>query len=344
MPLSLRTTAFALATLALALAGPASANTEFLIVPIPQPPEVVVQQPGNVVTVATNGAEFTDLRAALDSIDDAGPDNRYIVYLGPGTFTLDQTLQMKPYVSLVGSGRDQTFVVGQVSSSAIAQSSLVRGADHAALQHMTVRNDGGGFYAFGITNENASPTLHDLDVFAFGGQVNRAIHNFGYAAPRISRVYAEARFGFEATAIRDGGYLGATIVDTRAVAEGATGRNVGIEVSASTTIRQTEASALGGSERCRGIWLTSNDADIESVTASATGNRDCFGFYAVEADAPQPVRYSTLSGQGGALVDGEAQLSTIVDGQDGSLGETCVNCADQHGNPLDDRCGVIAMP
>jgi hypothetical protein len=337
--MSSRTTSYVL--LGILLATPASADAEFLIIPIPQPPEIIVQQPGNVVTVAASGAEFTDLRAALDSIDDAGPGNRYMVYIGPGTFTLDQTLQMKPYVSLVGSGRDETIVAGQVSSSFVAESSLIRGADNAALQHMTVRNDGGGFYSEGITNENASPVLHDLDVFAFGGQINHAIKNFGYAAPRISQVYAEARYGSTAIGIRDAGYLGATIVDTRARAEGATKRNVGIEVGAATTIRHTEASALGGSQHCLGIWLTSNDADIESVTVSATGNGSCYGFYAIGVESPNPISYSTFSGQGRGLVAAEAHLSTLVDGQEGNVGATCVNCADQHGNPLDRHCAVI---
>jgi hypothetical protein len=154
-------------------------------------------------------------------------------------------------------------------------------------------------------------------------------------------VYAEARYGSTAIAIRDTGYLGATIVDTRARAEGATNLNVGIEVGATTTIRQTDASALGGSQRCLGIWLTSNDADIESVTVSATGNSNCYGFYAIGVESPNPIRYSTFSGQGRGLVAAEAHLSTLVEGQSGTVGETCVNCADQHGNPLDRHCAVI---
>ena len=209
---------------------------------------------------------------------------------------------------------------------------------------MTLRNDGGDFYSLTIVNENASPTLYDLDVFAFGGRINRAIDNFGYSSPRITNVFAKAQFGHTSTAIRDGGHEGATIIDTRAVAEGATDRNVGIEVSAATTIRHTSASAIGGRERCRGIWLNDNDADVESVTVSATGPYECYGLYAIEADSPNPIRYSTISGSTAGVVAAEVTLSTTTNNNIVGLQASCISSIDPNGTPLDSRCLPIAMP
>ncbi|MCB1772988.1 MAG: hypothetical protein KDI88_05190 [Gammaproteobacteria bacterium] len=327
-----------LAIVAPMLVASATAS-EFLIIPIPQKPK-------NVVTVAESGAQFNDLREALASISDASAQNPYIVYVLPGTYTIEDTpLQMKEHVSIIGSGRDETFVVRQVGTgTALADSSLVRGADNASIQHMTLRNDGGGFYSRTIVNENASPALYDLDVLAFGGQINLAINNFGYSSPRITNVFAKAQFGHTATAISDGGYEGSTIIDTQAVAEGATDRNVGIEVSAATFIRHTEASAIGGSERCRGMWLTSSDADIESVTLSATGPDECYGLYAIEADAPNPLRYSTVSGSTAGVVKAEVILSTTSNYNLGSLQASCISSIDPGGAPLDTSCRPQALP
>ena len=82
-----------------------AATAEFLIIPVPQKPK-------NVVTVAESGAQFDDLRAALASITNASAHNPYVVFVLPGTYTIEGTpLQMKEHVIIIGSGRDQTFVV-----------------------------------------------------------------------------------------------------------------------------------------------------------------------------------------------------------------------------------------
>ena len=58
----------------------------------------------NVVTVAKGKGQFTDPVAAVNSISDASVDNPYLVVIGPGVYTLTQTLVMKEYVDIEGSG------------------------------------------------------------------------------------------------------------------------------------------------------------------------------------------------------------------------------------------------
>ncbi|RBP48735.1 glycosyl hydrolase family 28-related protein [Arenicella xantha] len=72
----------------------------------------------NVITVAPKGGDFTQVQAAIDSIDDASKSNPYIVFIAPGEYSLQRTLIPKSYVSLVGSGQGVTTLFGQRASSA----------------------------------------------------------------------------------------------------------------------------------------------------------------------------------------------------------------------------------
>ena len=56
----------------------------------------------NVVIVAKSGGDFTSIQAALDNITDAGSNNRYLVWVAPGTYT--ERVTMKPYVDIEGAG------------------------------------------------------------------------------------------------------------------------------------------------------------------------------------------------------------------------------------------------
>ncbi len=68
-----------------------------------------------VVTVAKSGADFTSIQAAIDSITDAGPGNRYLVWVGPGHYNEQVTL--KPYVYLQGVEQWGTIIESNGSGS-----------------------------------------------------------------------------------------------------------------------------------------------------------------------------------------------------------------------------------
>ncbi|MEM7361288.1 MAG: glycosyl hydrolase family 28-related protein [Pseudomonadota bacterium] len=64
----------------------------------------------NIVVVALENGDFTSPVDAINSITDASSLNRYVVYIAPGQYTIppDQQLIMKPFVNLVGSGKEVT--------------------------------------------------------------------------------------------------------------------------------------------------------------------------------------------------------------------------------------------
>jgi hypothetical protein len=119
----------------------------------------------NVIVVAKSGGNFSAIQPALDSITTNGPENRYLLWVAPGTYT--ETITMKPYVDIHGAGQDLTKITA--SGFVTFTTGTVVGADNAELSALTVENTGNSSYAIAIYNNNASPRLTDLTVSAMLG-------------------------------------------------------------------------------------------------------------------------------------------------------------------------------
>lgn len=72
--------------------------------------KVYVDKSGNDSTAdGTEFKPFLTITAAYNFITDASTLKRYVIYLGPGTFT-ESTLTIKPWIWLVGNGRSSSRV------------------------------------------------------------------------------------------------------------------------------------------------------------------------------------------------------------------------------------------
>src|SRR5438132_3996437 len=98
-----------------------------------------VNHSANVVTVAKSGVAFTSIQAALNTITDNSAANRYVIRVAPGAYT--ETVTMKPYVDIEGSGELTTKI--SFTGSASTSAGTVTGADNAELRSLTVENTGG---------------------------------------------------------------------------------------------------------------------------------------------------------------------------------------------------------
>ncbi len=103
---------------------------------------VVVSPVGNLYE---NGAHLVN---SLNSITDAGSENRYLLKIEPGVYHVaSDYLVMRPYVDVEGSGVGVTRVTTDQGLSTQGTVSL---ADYAALRNLTVENYSGG-RAIGIS-------------------------------------------------------------------------------------------------------------------------------------------------------------------------------------------------
>ncbi len=97
----------------------------------------------NVITVSAENGDFTNVADAMASITDATPVNPYMIFIGPGIYTLADTLEVKNHVHIRGSGKDLTFLVGDQSSAADGESSaLMIMLSDTSIAHLDIVNAG----------------------------------------------------------------------------------------------------------------------------------------------------------------------------------------------------------
>ncbi len=121
-------------------------------------------------TATENGAALLN---ALVGITDASATNPYLLHIEPGVYDLiTDTLQMKSFVDIEGSGEDVTTITAAGTTEgtdSLWPKSTLAGADNAELRFLTVRNTGGNENAVAIYNRETSPRLTHVTVIASGG-------------------------------------------------------------------------------------------------------------------------------------------------------------------------------
>lgn len=86
----------------------------------------------NTIVVAKSGGDFTSVTAALGSIADASPANRYLVWVAPGVYY--EKVSLKPYVSLMGASREATTI----SQVGIHGGTVVTSGDESEISSLTI--------------------------------------------------------------------------------------------------------------------------------------------------------------------------------------------------------------
>ncbi len=202
----------------------------------------------NIVTVSAQGGDFTDPVAAVNSISDASESNPYLVFIGPGTYVLSETLVMKPYVTVAGAGQGVTTLSAIITE---ILSVTVSGATNTILRDLTVKHDANG----GSSSNAIGSYAHDFAVFnvtaiAVGGNNNTAI-------------------------INSEGTL--TLVNVTASAIGGVNNKGVYSFAGDITLDNVVASSSGGTNINYGIYNYWSGATIKNSIVSATGGTISYG-------------------------------------------------------------------
>ncbi len=188
------------------LAGVSSAQTKVVVVPLGNDSGPRVN---NVVNVALSGGDFRRVEDAVASITDASANNPYLVYVAPGDYRLRRTLQMKPFVDVVGSGVGITRLVGTLitvgNSEGCFSSSIVAvlGGGGSKLANVSIIHGGAaGEARIGVCTENPDNGDTSISLDNVSILVQSATTNFGVIVEnsvRIDESTINASVGVRAT-------------------------------------------------------------------------------------------------------------------------------------------------
>lgn len=270
----------------------------------------------NVVTVAKGGGKFTDPVAAMNSINDASATNPYLLFIGPGQYTLTSTLVMKEYVDVSGSGENVTLLTGAISGDVFDYTSaVVKGAMHATLSNLSIKNTGGHQYSFGIhtTGLGLLARLQQLTISVTGGSIMNAGVLNSSSSPLMTEVNVAVSGG---------------------------GNNIGIyNISSSSPMMIGVNALVSGGGTNRGVFNYTSSPIMDGVNLYAWGGSgNNYGVYNESGSNFVRIRRSTLSGETKGLAnsfstDTVISQSTIINGVSGA-GVKCPGSDDNLGNLL----------
>jgi len=156
----------------------AQVSTTVVISPIPGNPQASANQ----------------IVAALAAITDNSSAKPYLIKIEPGVYDFaDQSLVMKPFIDVEGSGRSVTFLIADGRDTLF--SGTVIGADDATLREVTVESRGNGTetHAVGVYLAGVDTRIHDVAVRStYATLGSDGIYMRG-GAPHISRTEIEVR-------------------------------------------------------------------------------------------------------------------------------------------------------
>jgi len=121
----------------------------------------------NVITV---NSDIPDPLAVIKSITDATAENPYFVVIGPGNFKLTETLFVKPFVTVIGSGVKVTRLTGAISSETPdCDSAIVSVSGNSVLRDLAIENTGGWYYSIALHNDEGKALIKNVSAKASGG-------------------------------------------------------------------------------------------------------------------------------------------------------------------------------
>ncbi len=92
--------------------------------------------------VSHENGDFNTLSQALESISDNSEFNRYIIMIKPGTYRETSTITTKPYVNIVGSGKESTILSFNISNTdLLSLSSAITITINTIISDLTIQNN-----------------------------------------------------------------------------------------------------------------------------------------------------------------------------------------------------------
>ena len=220
----------------------------------------------------------TALLYALNGITDASENNPYLVIIEPGVYDLgSDSLQMKPYVDIEGSGELTTCITA--TGSPEQNIGTIVGSDNAELRFLTVKNIGGDNYATAIYNDAASPKVSFVTAISSGGLTsNKGIRNTNGSSSVLDNITAEATGSNGICSTISNAESSPIMNNVKAIASGSNTNYALIQYKSSPVINNLILEAKKGSD-CYGMYNNLSSHKMYNVVANASGSATISGIF-----------------------------------------------------------------
>jgi len=254
---------------------------------------------------STETASGTALLNAMSGISDAGETNPYLIIIEPGVYNIGtNSLQMKSYVDIQGSGENVTTITGTVNGQ---YSGVLVGADNMEVRFITIKNTNTGTYTRAIINSaaspmitnvtatalggndriciynlSASPTMKNITTFASGGTTqNVGIYNYSSSSPRMTNVIATVSGGASSQNAGIYNYSSSpTMTNVTATASGEAFASYGVFNSSCSSLTMTNITATASAgTSAYGVYNNSSSPTMTNITATASAGTSAYGVY-----------------------------------------------------------------
>lgn len=311
------------------LTGHAYAANQVVVIPLFDE----VAKLKNIITVAKENGDFTDPVEAVNSIGDASSDNPYLVIIAPGTYTLTQTLAMKNWVSIVGSGRTTTFLTGAISAGAMENSALVSCASNTNFSNMVISNTGDSSYSIGFyCPDRSDVTLEALNVKVTSvASIAYGVYSY-FSSLSMSNVNINVVGGSTSYGV----YLSdsSLIMNNVTARSSSEGDSYGVYHGDSNGSMNNVTASAGSFFNAYGIYSEHSSQTMFNVTFYASAGGTSYGMY--NSNTSPTIRGSSLTGSTAGVHIGSAATrisDTRIEGGisgDSQGGIQCRNTYDEN--------------
>lgn len=306
----------------------------------------------NVVTVAKDSGDFNSPIDAMASINNASPNNPYIIVIAPGVYTISEILEVKPSVSIVGSGQTNTRIKNIDINVPVAMSLGAANGDSSEVSNLTIENGSGGSGCTAISvNNGASVKLENVTAIASGcSGVNTAILLGIASSDEFKNITVIASGGVNATGIvGDANEVRLEEIDVHV--HSATAINTGINAYfADLDIVDSRIRVSGSNSDLYGIQYSDISGEPSLVNSEVevvlnSGSNVSFGIH-LSNSTEMIIRRSTIIADSAALFTDSTSTITVsastVVGGVGGTGNTgtkkCVASDNNQGLELTSLC------
>jgi hypothetical protein len=243
----------------------------------PQGPIGLTPHYDNVIVVAKNGADFSDIGTAVASISDASATKHYLVKVMPGSYDVSSPIMVSNYIDIIGSGETNTIIniadMG-ANTGGILFNLYQCGDTHNSIGEMTINN----FNTFGVHMWCDGNVVNNLTINNFGDlaiSLNGSGVGSAYTYVYNLKLYTTNRSGGpgEKLAIK-----GNAIVDNlHFTTDTKVGYDnfVGIFTGTNVTIKNSYIEIGNGHSTYPGVISAGGSITVENSTITAAASGSC---------------------------------------------------------------------